>query len=1175
MPNTPEQDACIQCLRGPVDVSAGAGSGKTFTLTQRIAHALVDPDSGITDINQILAITFTKKAASELKGRVRSTLRAEGLFEQARKVDGAWISTIHGMCSRILKASALEIGLDPGFSIEENPGPLMDEALNEVLEESRQEHYGSFAQLFQTYPVSPSGMGGDSVLGLLSSLLNEVHGLPNGFDDLHVIVSQDNPSDLARRLHAVYDDSLALMQQVKESATQIKNREQCENALEALDDLMRADDGCTVEGLHAALGMCRRLSASCGTKDQKPLIKDLQSQYDELVVRVLMLQGGLVFQQLLALGAKVEERFAEKKRALSVLDNGDLIRGALKALENPQVAAQFENKFRLVMVDEFQDTDALQLAIVSKLSGAGNCYLCTVGDAQQSIYRFRGADVALYRAYQKDMFSPAITLMGGQPQALRLTSNFRSHGDILAFVKKVCAQPQVFGQDFLDLQAVYDGAGYKGADPRIFVDATMLPSGKGEQVGSKADALLQQAQCIAEFFGRMRQAGHKLSEMVLLLGATTHADLYAQALRQAGFDCVISGGSLFAKSFEAQHMVHLTRALINLKDTEALANVLMGPLFALSAEEMDFLGTSVDEDSGRAVKRSLDKGLGACASLLYGGYGEKGEALAQEYPALAQAVDLLYGARRILRWRPLTQVLQWLLWQCGLFAELERQGAEGVAAMGNYLKALRLMEAMEAKGEVGPAWVSARYGAAIAQGLKEAPGALNVDGQEAIRIMTIHASKGLEFPIVAMADFAKNPRTSNLLIARHNQQTYAALFPKGEKIGTKNYGKNEALALVPEDEEVGPQVLQGADALRAQVLLQQYALADEAAEGQRLFYVGATRAKEALGLFITAKEGEDPTKVFPATYGDVASALFDSGVIPVGESYCEYGGTQPAWVRCRLFELPGAEEEATDGNASAALAPRVLYQVTMPRMLKGCLWSESRQDMFSYSALEGGRATAEELQGLVVADDDEGDGAAASRIRCASADDDKATDFGLALHRLCQLSCAVCADRARNQVAAVAQTYGVTDSVRLQAALDRWLGSAAFRRAQQAKLRLPEQPFAVTFEGTHEVMEGFIDLLCVEEDASGQRRAYVVDYKTGGQPSESAEALQQKHGLQAFCYAYALLKEGFAQVEIDFVRVEQDDPQGADTLQTVGYRFDSSALPRLEEALTARRASRS
>ena len=115
---TPGQRQSIEHVSGPLLVSAGAGSGKTFTLTQRIAYALL-PESGpaASGVDEVLAITFTEKAAAEIKARVKRTLRAEGLAEEALRVDGAWISTIHGMCARILRAHALDLGLDPAFGI--------------------------------------------------------------------------------------------------------------------------------------------------------------------------------------------------------------------------------------------------------------------------------------------------------------------------------------------------------------------------------------------------------------------------------------------------------------------------------------------------------------------------------------------------------------------------------------------------------------------------------------------------------------------------------------------------------------------------------------------------------------------------------------------------------------------------------------------------------------------------------------------------------------------------------------------------------------------------------------------------------------------------------------------------------------------------------------------------
>ncbi len=1232
-------------LVGPVDVSAGAGSGKTFTLTERIAHALADPVSGVDDIDQILAITFTNKAAAELKGRVRSTLRAQGLFDQARKVDGAWISTIHGMCSRILRANALEIGIDPGFTVMEDSSEILGQAIEEVLEESRTSDYRAYRQLFDAYPVtdSPAAFGSDSVTSLLNTLLAKAYELPNGFDDLQLIASREEPGQLARQLLAIYEDSLALMEQIKESATQAQNKLTCGQALDALNDLMESDSS----QAYGVLSSCRRLDRRCGSKEQKALIKELNARFDEVVLRILLCKSALIFDQLVQLARKVDELFAAKKRRLAVLDNSDLIRQALRALENPQVKALYEDKFRLVMVDEFQDTDALQLAIVSKLSGAGQRYLCTVGDAQQSIYRFRGADVALYRTYQREMFSERILAEGGDPCALQLTRNFRSHGDVLAFVKKVCAQQSVFGQDFLDLQAVYDGAGYRARDPRIFMDVTMRHKGKSAEVGSKDDAFGAQAQRIAEYFARMRAAGHDLSQMVLLLGTTTHADLYAQVLRQAGFDCVITGGSLFAQSDEAQHMALLCRALVNFKDTEALANVLMGPLFQLSADELLGLATVWDDKAQKTVTCGLDQGLVRCAraagALGAGGAaaahadaaaGDAGDAhagaagahvdagaseaiatprAAAPSPMVAQAAHFLFAARGSLRTQPLSRVLLRLLWQSGCFARLESQGAQGSACIGNYMKALRLIESIEKQGGVGPVQIAEQYDASISAGLKEAPGALNVHEQQAIRIMTIHASKGLEFPIVAMADFAKTPRSESLLVARFRGKTYATLFPKSEKFGSTTYGKSLQMGLVDEDEEPSVDALTSDDSLKAQVLLQRCSLADEMSEGQRLFYVGVTRAKEALGLFVSTQEGGDFDAMYPGAYGDVVRALFgDEGVIPLGESFVDYGGSEPAQICCQYYEKPDGEGASaasdadgeddgagaasgaaapdgagagarTDADAVASLVPsRFLFDLSdeTPLNVVSGGFDPQPTGVFSYSSLEGGHVSLTQLEGFWDTAQEEGD-SLADALRYFSADDGKATDFGSALHRLCQLSFIKSPEKASDQLECIAKTYQVADVQRLTAAFERWLGSAACKRARAAQQCLPEHSFAVPFGNTDLVLEGAFDLLCVEgcgmqengEQTTGapeQKRAYVVDYKTGGKASETPQELHEKHGLQACCYAYALLTCGFSSVDMDFVRVEQADPQGADTLQTVSFHFEQSDLARIEGVIATK-----
>ena len=220
-----------------------------------------------------------------------------------------------------------------------------------------------------------------------------------------------------------------------------------------------------------------------------------------------------------------------------------------------------------------------------------------------------------------------------------------------------------------------------------------------------------------------------------------------------------------------------------------------------------------------------------------------------------------------------------------------------------------------------------------------------------------------------------------------------------------------------------------------------------------------------------------------------------------------------------------------------------------------------------------------QLEGFWDTAQEEGD-SLADALRYFSADDDKATDFGSALHRLCQLSFIESPEKASDQLECIAKTYQVADVQRLTAAFERWLGSAACKRAQAAQQCLPEHSFAVPFGNTDQVLEGAFDLLCVErcgaqengEQTTGaleQQRAYVVDYKTGGKATETPQELHEKHGLQACCYAYALLNSGFDAVDMDFVRVEQADPQGADTLQTVSFHFEQSDLARIEGIIAA------
>ena len=383
----PQQLQVVKTLDRPLFVSAGAGSGKTFTLTRRIVYAL-SPESGpfVEHLDQVLAITFTKDAAAEIRDRVRRALIEEGMDEEALTVDDAWISTIHGMCSRILRAHALELGIDPEFTVLTDTDELMDQAVEHVLAratapDAAPELAASLKSLYAWYPMAGEGGlfgAGTTIKGLVRELLELSSQLPGGMDDVCVARGQADTSALADAYRAALGASKA--------AT-----EKAQVALDAIDAFEAS--GKTMEDVARLMMSCSMPRASKAfPKEQVELLK---AEAADAFINIVLACGGPALDALVGLARAVEAEYRALKADQSALDNNDLLRMAYEALRDyPAIRAAYEGRFKMVMIDEFQDTDQMQVDLIRYLTGAGERALCTVGDAQQSIYRFRGAEVA-------------------------------------------------------------------------------------------------------------------------------------------------------------------------------------------------------------------------------------------------------------------------------------------------------------------------------------------------------------------------------------------------------------------------------------------------------------------------------------------------------------------------------------------------------------------------------------------------------------------------------------------------------------------------------------------------------------------------------------------------------------------------------------------------------------
>lgn len=1159
---TPGQRQSIEHVRGPLLVSAGAGSGKTFTLTQRIAYALL-PESGpaASGVDEVLAITFTEKAAAEIKARVKRTLRAEGLAEEALRVDGAWISTIHGMCARILRAHALDLGLDPAFGImgdaerAEAVADAIDGALgddNDIIAR------GSYAALFDEYPARSTMPLAPSVASMLQALMDKAAGLRGGLDALDFGPSPAQASTLARELLLAYEGVLPALERAGKSASAERARAAAADAVEALGAFLAdASAASDARALAAVVDGCAYLPCTFGGADVKAEVKAYQAVHARVAQNVALALAHPLASELMALAREVTARFEGAKRAACKLDNDDLLVRTLDAFERcPDIAARYERRFKLVMVDEFQDTSQLQIDMIARLAGPRCAHLCTVGDAQQSIYRFRGADVNVYEAHKKAMRADEVGAL-----YVELTKNFRSHGDVLSFVDRVFEQSTVFGEAFMSLEPNEQRPScYRGSAPRIDLVLSVQPAGRGTGVRT-ADAKRAGAEAIARRFAALREDGHAPGDMVVLLGKMSRAGMYAEALRAEGFECVVTGGSLFASAPEVRVVARFVEALANPANTAALFEVLTSDMMRLSADDLLVLTTEEDPETGCVRRRDLDRGFARLASRADG-----------LPPRLAHAVRLFERARDESRTRPVATVVRDAVVRSGWMARLEEEGAAGTARAANVLKAVRLVDRLETERHLGLASTARALADELAVGLKEAPGALSGAGGDVVKIMTIHASKGLEFPVVALADFADARAGSGKLlvetcgaIARASLAPAASLeaFPQlAKRSGAAAAGDGEddadllAARRLVEGED-GPACALGASsctqaAYRAQ--LARRAADEELAEARRKLYVGLTRASEAL---VVAMDAKAPSAGKPPAYAplvdDIRSALCGDGDFPEGVAELPYGGTAPARFERILVQPP---EPRVEEGAEPAPEPRLFFVPVVDDASRSTLFAGglARDDAFSYSSIAPNPLPAPADEGVPFA-----------------ADADKATDLGSAFHRAAQLAVETGRVPGAARLGVLSEAYALSTGqrARLADACARWFSSATYAETLQWGLRRAEVPFFVPISDAF--VEGEIDLLCTDDAQLAGARALVVDYKTGGSDGEAPEALRSKHLLQAQCYAYALLRQGCVEVELRFARVEREDSAGG--MQTVTYRFTDEDLDGLAvRILSARRA---
>lgn len=1188
----PQQLQIVKTLDRPLFVSAGAGSGKTFTLTRRIVYAL-SPESGpfVEHLDQVLAITFTKDAAAEIRDRVRRALIDEGMDEEALTVDDAWISTIHGMCSRILRAHALELGIDPEFTVLTDTDELMDQAVEHVLAratapDAAPELAASLKALYAWYPMTGEGGSfgtGTTIKGLVRDLLELSSQLPGGMDDVRVARGQADTSALADAYRAALGAS--------KSST-----EKAQAALDAID-AFEASDKTMVDAARLMMSCTMPRASKAFPKEQVELLK---AEAADAFINIVLACGGPALDALVGLARSVEAEYRALKAAQSALDNNDLLRMAYEALRDyPAIRAAYEGRFKMVMIDEFQDTDQMQVDLIRYLTGAGERALCTVGDAQQSIYRFRGAEVEVFCRQERKVGSsaaPEATAVVDAPagELVKLVRNFRSHDEVLRYVARVFdGDDGGLMQGFLDLEAS------DGRKDTLVADASrrqaLFVAG-----GSTQERTQAKARAIAERFRALADAGQPQGGMVLLLGRMTNADVYAQAFRDQGLDCVIAGGSVFAQAAEVQTVRALVCALANPADTaQGLMPLLASPMFALGAQEFLALATKLDSETGETSRRNIDAGIMSDSDVPG----------LQDLPLVTRAREVLrYALRRVGR-DSFAAIAHDMVNASGWFVRLAQRGPEGKAIAANVLKALDAVAEEEAEFGNSPRSIALAFDRFLAG--KEAPGALNEEGDGAVRIMTVHASKGLEYPVVAVAECFGVRKSSGAaqmgrveggaqvvaLPARFDGVKLAdGTFVKGDDV-KKQFehafkGKGTSLWLPPELME---DVCATGSPAEAFARLRNDDLRLSLEERARLLYVAMTRARELVILAMDA--GVSRGKVTAPTFDvetdltyDVLRRILPTDALDMPQLDADrlvFDNSQPgdyelislsdftfgeqAFEANASLDAEGrlvrgdAEAEGADTAADRPVAPgpadpspdalELVYPQAAGVRMGICPFPV--RDSYSYSSIAAAlhaeaedRAAETRVPMDEAGDDAESDGSEMTDADVAAVEPaGNPMALGSAFHAACQWLIEMGADALPAERAdALARLWHLTPEQRqrFDAALDRWLKSSVRAELLAWPCIRAEVPFFslgcedkdIARYGAY--AEGAIDALAT--DPADPSRALVIDYKTGGTPDETSGQLLEKHALQARVYADVLHKAGVETVTVKFVRVEQADP---------------------------------
>jgi ATP-dependent helicase/nuclease subunit A len=844
---TEQQQKAVETIDKHVLVCAGAGSGKTHVLIERFIEILKKNEN--VSVSHLVAVTFTRKAAVEMRNRLKAKFKQ--LVDEAGEnterwqsclgeVDGARIGTIHSLCEFIIKSFPVEAGIDPQFEV------LDDLAQAELLSESIDQ---AFREVIAGAATEQT-LFEDFDLDIIRQLVIQgIKGSSRFIESLNNFPLNDEPKLALHMEHHIQRARKICLAQLIQNPEWQQNVPRVETAelpagnkletfrkeflqsariVESLTQGGKPADELVDDAWAGLYTIANQSPRTTGGPDGKGLrdlmkgVRELCKGFAERISPTLASSDQDALRCISALVALIQRTidiYGERKRVDLLLDFNDLIALAFGALkhENSAAARFFNENTHTLLVDEFQDTNTVQSDLLALIAGSKAKYFL-IGDDKQSIYRFQGADVSTFNTWRRrfDSTDEAVTLS--------LSDSFRSHPELVAFVNIVFASLMVDAGDDESHRAVFERLKAARTDEDSGRVEMLVCQPDFEAVENDPDAPRRlESEAVADWIqskiaqkctiydkhqGLQREVA--LGDFAVLVPRNSDFAYFERAMSDRSMPYVVVSGKGYLDRQEILDLENLMRFLASPRDNHALVAALRSPMFALS----DDLLHKISVDGGTHRNDSLWRKMRS--------YEQRVEAAS---PVLSRAVALLENFLLQSKLLPLSALVRTIILQTH-YDLILLSVPNGLQRSRNVWKLVALAGEKEqcSCGEFAEMLARMRQ---VGVKLSDAP----TDDSNAVKLMTIHASKGLEFPYVALP----------VLSARNAVKSDRLMFHK-------DYGLAFNTARTEEDQI--PTWLQACKVLDEDM---------ELAEKKRLFYVAMTRARDSLGLFVQSDGGDKNT----------------------------------------------------------------------------------------------------------------------------------------------------------------------------------------------------------------------------------------------------------------------------------------------------------------------------